>query len=100
MLIRLIGVVGAGIICLIILALLAASCQEMRTRRELRLFSPSGRMVPIDHGVIHLHCVGSGSPAIVITGGVGVLSLQWSRIQRELARDARVCTWDRRGFAW
>jgi len=84
----------------VILALAAGGWQELRTRQDHHDFPPTGRLIQVCDGEIHLHCIGSGNRTVVVSGGTGVLSLQWSRVQRDLARNARVCTWDRPGFAW
>lgn len=82
------------------ITLAAASWQEIETRRDRRRFPPTGKMIQIGAGKIHLNCIGTATPAVVVSGGTGVLSSQWSKIQRDLAKDARVCTSDRPGFAW
>ncbi len=37
---------------------------------------------------------------MVIDAGAGVWSIQWSKIQRVLSADARICTYDRAGYGW
>ena len=90
----------AGVAVTVTLILGAAGWQELRTWRDRRDFPATGKLIPVGDGEIHLSCIGTGSPTVVISGGTGVLSLQWARIQRELAKNNRVCAWDRPGFAW
>jgi pimeloyl-ACP methyl ester carboxylesterase len=80
--------------------LAAASWQAIQTQRERRQFTAPGKLIPVGGRRVHLYCMGSAAPTILISAGTGVLSLQWSRIQRDLAKDARVCNWDRSGFGW
>lgn len=47
---------------------------------------------------IHLRCSGSGKPTVVLTGGAGATTGGWNRVQPEIARRARTCSWDRAGF--
>lgn len=47
---------------------------------------------------LHIYCVGEGSPVIVIDVGIGETGVRWQSVQDQLARDTRVCTYDRAGY--
>lgn len=49
---------------------------------------------------IHLRCVGSGAPTVVLTAGLGDWSESWRHIQPRVSALTRVCTWDRAGFGF
>jgi pimeloyl-ACP methyl ester carboxylesterase len=50
---------------------------------------------------LHLHCAGTGSPAVVIEAGLGDWSATWSRrVQPDAAGTTRVCAYDRAGLGW
>jgi pimeloyl-ACP methyl ester carboxylesterase len=49
---------------------------------------------------LHIHCVGEGSPTVVLDAGLGGFSLDWSLVQPELAATTRVCAYDRAGYGW
>jgi len=50
---------------------------------------------------LHINCVGTGSPTVVIEAGLGDWSASWSRwVQPEAAKTTRVCTYDRAGRGW
>lgn len=53
-----------------------------------------------DRRSIHLRCVGSGSPTVVLTAGIGDWSASWRHIQPRVSALTRVCTWDRAGFGF
>lgn len=60
-----------------------------------------GRMVDIGGGrELHIDCIGQGSPTVVLEAGLGDSSLVWSLVQPEIAKTARVCSYDRSGTAW
>lgn len=61
---------------------------------------PAGVRIDIGGYRLHLDCRGRGGPIVVVSPGVGVWSVQWSKIQDALARDTRVCTYDRDGYGW
>jgi pimeloyl-ACP methyl ester carboxylesterase len=57
--------------------------------------------VPIEQGrTINLVCLGEGSPAVVITPGLGHWSWWWWSVQLPLAKRTRVCAWDRAGYGF
>lgn len=59
-----------------------------------------GRLVDLGGHRLHLHCVGRGSPTVVIENGFDELSTDWARVQDRVARTARTCTYDRAGYGW
>jgi pimeloyl-ACP methyl ester carboxylesterase len=59
-----------------------------------------GSTYSIDGHKMHLYCTGSGSPTIVLDAGLGNDWLIWSKVQPELSKTTRVCSYDRAGFGW
>jgi len=62
-----------------------------------------GRMVDLGGWRVHLNCTGtrpSGQPLVVLEAGAGGFSVDWSLVQPEVARFARVCSYDRAGMGW
>jgi pimeloyl-ACP methyl ester carboxylesterase len=59
-----------------------------------------GSLYVIEGYKMHLHCSGEGSPTIVLDGGLGNDSLIWVKVQPELSKTTRVCSYDRAGFGW
>jgi pimeloyl-ACP methyl ester carboxylesterase len=58
-------------------------------------------MVDVGGYRLHINCVGTGSPTVVIDAGHGGWSASWSSwVQPEAARTTRVCTYDRAGMGW
>jgi pimeloyl-ACP methyl ester carboxylesterase len=44
---------------------------------------------------IHIKCIGTGSPTVILTAGLG--DSEWQKVQPQVARVTRVCFWDRYG---
>lgn len=61
---------------------------------------PPGRMVDLDGHRLHLLCSGAGRPTVVVENGLGDFSIDWALVQSQVARFARICTYDRAGYAW
>lgn len=61
---------------------------------------PAGQRVMVDGHSMHIRCMGSGAPTLVLETGLGDDSLVWAELQPELAKTTRVCAYDRAGFGW
>jgi len=57
-----------------------------------------GEIYIVDGYKMHIDCIGSGSPAIVLDAGLGNDAVTWAPVQPMLARATRVCAYDRAGF--
>lgn len=66
----------------------------------LRQLPPPGELVDVDGQKMHLYCTGTGSPTVVLDAGLGAFSLDWHRVQPDVAAFTRVCSYDRAGYGW
>lgn len=62
--------------------------------------APPGEMVDLGGRRLHLNCVGAGSPTVLIENGGGSFSVEWTLVQQLVAKDSRICAYDRAGYAW
>ena len=61
---------------------------------------PVGRLVDIGGLQLHLHCIGNGSPVVIIESGNSAFSIDWALVQPDVAKVTQVCAYDRAGYAW
>ena len=81
--------------------LLGAGGEALAEAADARAYPPPGQLVDVGGHRLHLHCVGTGSPTVVVDAGLGDWSASWSsRVQPDAARTTRVCTNDRAGLGW
>ena len=60
-----------------------------------------GQLVDVGNGRrLYLSCAGSGNPTVVLVPGAGEPSSIWAWIAPDVARDTRVCVYDRAGRGW
>lgn len=59
-----------------------------------------GQLIDIGGYRLHLHCVGKGSPTVVLEPGFARFSFNMQALQEALAVETRVCTYDHAGFGW
>ncbi len=61
---------------------------------------PPGKMVDLGGHRLHVDCRGAGSPTVILENGFEEFSFDWTLVQSGVAKTARVCTYDRAGYAW
>lgn len=49
---------------------------------------------------MHIHCIGEGSPTVVMDSGLPGSSLDWAPVHQGIARITRACAYDRAGYGW
>src|SRR5436305_5577265 len=59
-----------------------------------------GRLVDLGGHRLHVNCTGSSGPVIVVENGLGDFSSDWILVQTRVEKFARICTYDRAGYAW
>jgi pimeloyl-ACP methyl ester carboxylesterase len=97
---RVLRVLVAVIAGLLLLGLAGAVSQAVATSNDRRAYPPPGEMINVAGHHLHLHCSGQGSPTVVLEAGNLGMSSHWVRVQGEVARVTRVCSYDRAGMGW
>lgn len=98
---RAIGRTLAALVGLIVvLGLVGASYEAIAAAGDARRYPPPGQLVDVGGYRLHIQCVGTGSPTVVLDAGLSGSSLDWSLVQSELGRTTRVCAYDRAGMGW
>jgi pimeloyl-ACP methyl ester carboxylesterase len=80
--------------------LLGAAYRALGERRDRKRFPPPGRYVQLESHRLHFQDMGEGGPTIVLESGLMSCVLTWQKIQPELAKRARVVSYDRAGTGW
>lgn len=81
--------VGAGF--------LYENISEARDRRFNRM---AGKLVNVDGLTMHINCTGDGSPAVILDSGLGDSYVSWRKVQPEISKLTRVCSYDRAGLGY
>ncbi len=63
-------------------------------------FPMPGQLIDVGGHSLHLNCRGSGSPTVILEPGAGGISSTLAWIAPAVARDTRVCVYDRAGHGW
>ena len=85
---------------LLIAAVSGAAFNYFSVRHYRKTYPVPGHMYSVDGRKMHLYCIGMGSPTLILESAMGDDFLVWARVQPELARVTRVCSYDRAGLGW
>lgn len=84
------------LISLLAAGVLAQGAQSV----EAQNYRAPGELIDVGGYRLHLNCTGKGSPTVLLEGGAGDFSLDWSLVQPKVAANTRVCSYDRAGYGW
>jgi pimeloyl-ACP methyl ester carboxylesterase len=87
-----------GVFLLFILA--GAVYESIAEAVENQAIPLVGQLVDVGGYRLHISCLGTGSPTVVIDTGVGDWSTTWVGIQARVAAITRICIYDRAGYGW
>jgi pimeloyl-ACP methyl ester carboxylesterase len=85
---------------LLALAVIGAIYQAIATQIDQRTYLTPGEMVDVNGQLIHINCIGEGSPTVILESGLGTMSADWANVQPQVAKATRVCSYDRAGTGW
>ena len=74
--------------------------ETVREAVDANTYPMPGQLVDVGGHRLHLSCTGSGSPTVVLEPGAGAMSSSFGWITPAVARDTRVCVYDRAGRGW
>jgi pimeloyl-ACP methyl ester carboxylesterase len=74
--------------------------ENISEARDRRIRPMPGLLVDVGGKKIHINCSGEGSPVVVLDSGLGDTYASWRKVQPEIARFTRVCSYDRAGLGY
>jgi pimeloyl-ACP methyl ester carboxylesterase/uncharacterized membrane protein len=88
------------VIAILVLASIGGGYEAAGEAADAKAHSMPGRLIDVGGHRLHLNCIGSGSPTVVLEPGAGGVSSDLERIASTVALDTRVCVYDRAGRGW
>ena len=74
--------------------------ENISEARDRRFNARLGRLVNVGGKKMHIHCTGQGGPTVVLDAGLGDTYISWRKVQPEIAKFTRVCSYDRAGLGY
>jgi len=94
---RIVRILLAFVLLLVVAGFLYQNVSEARDRRFNRM---PGRRYDVGGFKMHIDCTGRGSPTVVLESGLGDTYVSWRKVQPEIAKFTRVCSYDRAGLGY
>jgi pimeloyl-ACP methyl ester carboxylesterase len=88
------------VIAMLALASIGGGYETVREATDATAHPMPGQLIDVGGHRLHLSCTGSGSPTVVLEPGGGEMSSNLGWITPAVARDTRVCVYDRAGRGW
>jgi pimeloyl-ACP methyl ester carboxylesterase len=93
------SLIGLSIV-IFVLAMTGMIYQTASAESDRRKFPAPGNLVDVGGFKMHIHCMGQGSPTVILETLAGGTSSYWGWVQPEVAKMTRVCVYDRAGRGW
>src|SRR5512133_3910345 len=88
------------VIAMLALASIGGGYQTLGEAADAKAYPMPGQLIDVGGHSLHLRCTGSGTPTVVLEPGAGEMSSNLGWIAPAVARDTRVCVYDRAGRGW
>ena len=88
------------VIATLAFASISGGYQTVRAAADAKASAMPGQLIDVDGHRLHLSCTGSGRPTVVLEPGAGGTSSDLRWVTPAVARDTRVCVYDRAGRGW
>jgi len=85
---------------ILILTLVTLTAGAIAKSNLAKQYPAPGQLVDVGGYKMHINCTGQGSPTVILAAGMGDFSLTWAKVQPEIAKYTRVCSYDRAGLGW
>ena len=74
--------------------------ENIAESRDQRFNPMAGRRFDAGGYKMHLDCKGEGSPTVILESGLGDTYTSWRKVQPQIAKYTRVCSYDRAGLGF
>jgi pimeloyl-ACP methyl ester carboxylesterase len=88
------------VIAMLALASIGGGYETLGEAADAKAYPMPGQLIDVGGHRLHLSCTGSGTPTVVLEPGAGEMSSNLGWIAPAVARDTRVCVYDRAGRGW
>jgi pimeloyl-ACP methyl ester carboxylesterase len=88
------------VIAMLALASIGGGYETLGEAADAKAYPMPGQLIDVGGHRLHLSCAGSGTPTVVLEPGAGEMSSNLGWIAPAVARDTRVCVYDRAGRGW
>jgi pimeloyl-ACP methyl ester carboxylesterase len=88
------------VIAMLALASIGGGYQTLGEAADAKAYPMPGQLIDVGGHRLHLSCTGAGTPTVVLEPAAGEMSSNLGWIAPAVARNTRVCVYDRAGRGW
>jgi pimeloyl-ACP methyl ester carboxylesterase len=88
------------LVCVLFLAVAGMIYENISEARDRRFNPTTGRRFDVGGYRMHIDCAGEGSPTVILESGLGDTFASWRKVQPQIAKFTRVCSYDRAGLGY
>lgn len=74
--------------------------ENISESRDRRFHPMPGQRIDVSGYKMHIDCLGQGTPTVILDSGLGDSYISWHKVQPEIAKFTRVCSYDRAGLSY
>jgi pimeloyl-ACP methyl ester carboxylesterase len=92
-----------GLVVVIFIGAIAGRIYQVTSEnRDLELYPAPGELIDVNGHLMHINCLGSGSPTVILEQGLGTGggATLWQSLHEKASKITRVCAYDRAGFGY
>lgn len=93
-------IINGFLLLVVFLAAAGFLYENIAEARDRRFNRMPGVLVDVGGRKMHIHCIGEGSPAVILDSGLGDSYASWRKVQSEIAKFSRVCSYDHSGLGY
>lgn len=96
-------VLFGGLLAFIVIAVISGRIYQVRSQYvDLRQHPAPGKLVSVNDHLMHINCLGSGSPTVILEQGAGTggQATLWQDLHEQSSKITRVCAYDRAGVGY
>jgi pimeloyl-ACP methyl ester carboxylesterase len=93
--------IATAVLVIVLVLMLSGFVYENVAESRDRRFNPMpGKLLNVDGIKMHIDCLGEGNPTVILDSGLGDSYVSWRKVQPEIAKTTRVCSYDRAGIGY
>jgi pimeloyl-ACP methyl ester carboxylesterase len=93
-------IIGSFLVLMVLLMIAGFLYENISEARDRRFHPMPGQLVDVGGFKMHIDCTGQGTPAVILDSGLGDSFVSWAKVQPQISKFTRVCTYDRAGLGY
>jgi pimeloyl-ACP methyl ester carboxylesterase len=93
-------IVRVFLVLVVLFAAVGFLYENISEARDHRFHPMPGQRIDVGGYKLHINCTGQGTPVVILDSGLGDSYVSWMKVQPQIAKFTRVCSYDRAGLGY